>query len=150
LDLQQWNDNFEFLLKKKWLTLNINQTIMCLTIKTMPELLKRLEAWRKQHKVGHFFSAAEPAPSYLKPGVLDGNIFATDCDSIMSLMPTGTEHDCLSREYMQGILTQICNSKSNQDEMRNLKIFLDEKDRRRNTNWKITFPWLLKELEHVV
>jgi organic radical activating enzyme len=46
LDLQQWNDNFEFLLKKKWLTLNINQTIMCLTIKTMPELLTRLELWR--------------------------------------------------------------------------------------------------------
>ena len=116
----------------------------------MPELLERLAQWREQRKIGHFFSAAEPAPSYLRPGVLDGNIFATDIDSIMSLMPISTEQDCLSREYMQGILTQIFNSKSNQDEMRNLKIFLDEKDRRRNTNWKKTFPWLLKELEHVV
>jgi len=150
LDLQQWNDNFEFLLKKKWLTININQTIMCLTIKTMPELLKRLARWREQRKIGHFFSAADPAPDYFKTNVLDGDIFATDIKNIMSLMPDNTEQNRLAKEYMQGILMPIRNSKSNQNEMRNLKIFLNEKDRRRNTNWMETFPWLVKELEHVV
>jgi len=150
LDLQRWEDNFNFLLKKKWLTININQTIMCLTIKTMPELLEQLAVWRKQRKVGHFFSAADPAPEYFKTNVLDGNIFATDIEHIMSLMPDNTEQNLLAKDYMQGILMPIRNSKSNQDEMRNLKIFLDEKDRRRNTNWMETFPWLVKELEHVV
>lgn len=150
MDLQRWEDNFNFLLKKKWLTININQTIMCLTIKTMPELLEQLAVWRKQRKVGHFFSAADPAPEYFKTNVLDGNIFATDIEHIMSLMPDNTEQNLLAKDYMQGILMPIRNSKSNQDEMRNLKIFLDEKDRRRNTNWMETFPWLVKELEHVV
>jgi organic radical activating enzyme len=150
LNLQRWEDNFNFLLKKKWLTININQTIMCLTIKTMPELLERLAVWRKQRNVGHFFSAAEPAPNYFKTNVLDGDIFAKDIERIMSLMPVATEQDCQAREYMQGILTPIRNSKLNQEEMHNLKIFLDEKDRRRNTNWMETFPWLVKELEHVV
>lgn len=150
LKLQQWQDNFEFLLKKKWLTLNINQTIMCLTIKTMPELLEKLAVWREQREVGHFFSAAEPAPSYFKTNVLDGNIFSTDIDRIMSLMPNTTEQNRIAREYMQGILSQIHNSKLDENEMRNLRVFLDEKDRRRGTSWQKTFPWLIKELQYVV
>jgi hypothetical protein len=29
-------------------------------------------------------------------------------------------------------------------------VFLDEIDRRRNLDWRSTFPWLMKELENVV
>ena len=35
-------------------------------------------------------------------------------------------------------------------ELLKLKTFLNETDRRRRTNWAEVFPWLVKELEHVV
>jgi organic radical activating enzyme len=40
LNLDQWRTNFEYAASQKWITLNINQTLSGLTIKTIPALLK--------------------------------------------------------------------------------------------------------------
>jgi organic radical activating enzyme len=150
LDLALWEKNFEFLIKYKWLKLNINQTISVLTIKTMPELLEKIARWRQQHKIEHSFSAITPQPTYLMPHILGNKTFKDDFEKIISLMPTVTQQDKLTVSYMEGIKNQICSAEPNPVEKRKLKIFLDEKDRRRGTNWKNTFPWLIKELNDVV
>ena len=54
------------------------------------------------------------------------------------------------KKYMKGIQMQISNSKKNTTELIKLRTHLDELDRRRNQNWRITFPWLVKELMDVV
>jgi hypothetical protein len=64
-------------------------------------------------------------------------------------MPIKTEQDQAARQYMQGLIKFVNASSKNLNEMNNLKIFLDEKDRRRGTNWQETFPWLVQELENL-
>lgn len=150
IDLDTWEKNFEFLLNHKWLTLNINQSISVLTIKTMPALLKKLVAWRQQHRVGHFFSVVSPQPSYLMPHIMGPEVFDQDFDMIVELMPNITNQDQHAVSYMQGIQKQIESAEPNLIEKTKLKIFLDEKDRRRGTDWQKTFPWLVKELDNVV
>jgi hypothetical protein len=150
LNIKQWQDNFEFLLKKKWLTININQTITPLTIKTMPELLAHLAEWRKQRPIGHFFSSAEPAPPYFKCDIFDGNIFKNEIDDIMSSMPAVTEQDQLAISYMQGILAPALTSKLNKSVVQDLITYLDENDRRRGTDWQSTFTWLKEYKQYVV
>jgi len=150
LDLEQWIKNFELLLQKKWLTLNINQTISLLTIKTMPELLQKMIQWREIKPIGHYFSEVSPHPSYLMSNVLGSGIFEDDFEIILNLMPVSTEKDQLAKKYMQGIADSIVKSQRNTSEILKLKTFLDEKDRRRGTNWRKTFPWLECEIDHVV
>lgn len=150
IDLKTWEKNFNTLLHQKWLTLNINQTISVLTIKTMPDLLEKLSQWRNQHSIGHYFSAVAPQPRYLMPDILGYDIFEQDFDRILKMMPCITEQDQTSLSYMQGIRDQIKNVQNDKDAKRDLKLFLDEKDRRRGTNWKTVFPWLAKEIDHVV
>lgn len=150
LHLDQWQKNFEKLLEQKWLTVNINQTISVLTIKTMPDLLKRLIQWRHRRPIGHYFSEISPGPEYLMPQILGGGIFDQDFENILALMPSQTDQDCRARSYMQGISTHIASSVANHNAIDNLRHFLDEKDRRRGTSWKKTFPWLIKEIDHVV
>lgn len=150
IKLDQWEENFNFLLTHKWLTLNINQTIIPLTIKTMPGLLTKLAEWRTQRPVGHFFSAGEPVPDYLNLDIFDGNVFEQDIATIMSLLPVTTEQDRSAYNYMEGILSQVANAKQNPEQIKNLAVYLDELDRRRNTNWKEVFPWLEKEYKNVV
>ena len=145
LDLNRWKKNFSLILDQRWLTVNINQTISVLTIKTMPELLTWLAEWRNQRTIGHFFSAVTPQPTYMDPGILGPGVFDQDFEKILQLMPAG-----INQDYMAGIFQSFQNSQRNPEEMLKLKTFLDEKDRRRKTNWKNTFPWLEKELEHVV
>ena len=142
LDLDVWEKNFEYLLSQKWITLNINQTISILTIKTMPELLVKLQAWRKTRPVGHFFSVVTPQPSYLVPAVLGADVFKSDFDKIISCMPDTTDQHKIAKQYMQGIIKEIEQSSVDVAEIAKLQIFLDEKDRRRGTDWKAMFPWL--------
>lgn len=142
LDLNIWEENFNYLLTQRWLVLNINQTISVLTIKTMPALLAKLNEWRKLRPIGHFFSGVTPGPDYLKPHILGGEIFKDDFEQILSLMSEETEQDRKAKEYMNGIWLQISANDVNIKEVANLKIFLDEIDRRRNTNWKGLFLWL--------
>ena len=145
LNMKSWLANMELILQQKWLTVSINQTISLLTIKTMPELLEYLTAWRKHRKVGHTFSLVTPQPSYLDPQILGPGVFDSDFDAILKLMPKDISWDC-----MDGIAQLISNSVRNDQEILKLRTFLDEKDRRRKTNRKQTFPWLAKEIEHVV
>ena len=150
MDLVLWQKNFEYLLTHKWLTININQTISVLTIKTMPQLLEKLQQWRQQHKVGQFFSQVEPQPAYMRAGILGPGRFVDDFDKIIKLMPDDTEQNKSARAYMQGISAAINDSPVDTGHKQNLRIFLDEKDRRRQTSWQKTFPWLVKELCDVV
>lgn len=144
LDLDLWNTNFNILLNKKWIKLNINQTISVLTIKTMPELLSRLAEWRKVRSVGHFFSEVTPGPTYMMPHIFGNTVFKEDFDKILDLMP-----DSESKQYMIGIANRINQSAPDWTEIKKLHVFLNEKDRRRNTDWKKTFPWLVNIFDKV-
>jgi organic radical activating enzyme len=107
LDLVKWEQNFNYLLLHKYLYLNINQTISALTIKTMPALLEKLAEWRKDRKIGHWFSEVDPGPDYLKPYILGGKIFQQDFVKILSLMPADNEENINALDYMQGIASHI-------------------------------------------
>lgn len=150
MKVDTWVSNFERLLQEPWLVLHINQTISLLTIKTMPALIEKIKIWKSNRKIGHFFSVVDPGPSYLVPNILGNKVFEQDFDSILDLMPRDTNEDLLSLQYMQGISTHYSQSTPDQAEMLKLKTFLNETDRRRGTSWQDTFPWLLKELQHVV
>ena len=144
LKLDPWEENFKLLLDNKWLYLNINQTISALTIKTMPALLTKLAIWRKDRQLGHWFSGVTPGPSYLKGEIFGKEEFADTVDEVLKLMPMTTEEDKSAYQYMDGILTQVLAAEQNLKEITKLLVYLNEKDRRRNTDWRQTFPWLIK------
>lgn len=150
INLNQWEENFKLLMEQKWLYLTINQTISPLTIKTMPELLIKLAEWRTTRKIGHWFSGVEPDPSYLKAAILPDSVFKEDVNAILAVMPKDNVEDLAAYNYMQGILNQICNSGEDVQEIKKLITFLNEKDRRRNTNWRTIFPWLTEYENYVV
>jgi hypothetical protein len=49
-----------------------------------------------------------------------------------------------AKKHMEGIMSTNDTAKFNQTETLKLLTFLDEMDRRRNTNWRELFPWLIK------
>ena len=150
LDLSKWEENFQYLLSQKYLYLNINQTISVLTIKTMPALLTKLAEWRKHCKIGHWFSEVDPGPEYLKPHILGGEIFQEDFLEILSLMPVDTEENINAYNYMHGIAKHINLQNLQTEKIRDMITYLNEKDRRRGTNWRPLFPWLIEMESHVV
>ena len=65
-------------------------------------------------------------------------------------MPDTTAQEKAARDYMLGIQSQANSRTRNQPAINQMGVYLDEIDRRRGLDWRATFPWLTKEIEHVV
>jgi len=142
LNLNLWESNFEYLLKQKWISLKIHQTISSLTIKTMPQLIEKLVYWKSIGKVAQYLGEVGPTPIYMKPGIFGPDFFMDDFENIISLMPSNNEEEKNSIMCMRGIANSVKKSVQNQKEISKLFTYLNEKDRRRGTDWRQIFPWL--------
>ena len=143
LNLKTWETNFEYLLGCDWINLIISSTVTPLTVKTLPDLLSKIQEWNKVRTVYHYQNSVN-GPSYMFIDIF-GDIFAEDFDRILDLKPERTPEEISSKNYMAGIAKQSKHNKPNVLEIDKLFNFLNTMDFRRNTNWRELFPWLITE-----
>lgn len=150
VDLGQWCQNFEYLISQRWLTLHINQTLVNLAIKTVPDLISYINRVGKNRNIGHYFSTPVRTYDFLHPKVFGPGYFDDDFDRILYEMKEGTEFEKEFKASMLAVKNELHDSTRSPDQIKKLSVYLTELDRRRNTNWKETFPWLVEELANVV
>ena len=150
ISVEQWKENFKLLADQPWITLNINQTISGLTIKTVPELLRFINEIRTQREIGHYFSTVVMSHDFLHPGIFGKGFFSSDFDAILSEMPGDTWQQKQAQKYMEGIKAQIDSCDRDDVKIQKLIVFLNEMDRRRNTDWRQVFSWITEEFNNVV
>jgi organic radical activating enzyme len=143
LNLQNWEKNFEYLISQDWINLIISSTVTPLTVKTLPDLLEKIQIWNQSRRVYHYQNSVN-GPSYMFIDMF-GNIFAEDFKKALSLKPDTTPEEHSSKEYLKGIAKQSASRGPNIPEITRLFNFLNQMDQRRSTSWKITFPWLVTE-----
>ena len=143
LNLVEWQQNFEYLLHQDWINLIISSTVTPLTIKTLPDLLKKIQHWNNTRPVHHYQNSVN-SPSYMFIDIF-GDIFAEDFKQALELKPNTTPEEQSSKEYLKGIAIQSASDSPDIPEITRLFNFLNQMDQRRKTNWKQTFPWLINE-----
>ena len=126
-----------------WLRLNINQTVTVLTIKSMPELIKKIVQYSQHKHIGHYFQFYTGKQLFQHPSTFGYSMWEKDFEKILQLMPTDTNEQREAIPRMIGLqkYLQIFEGHNWQD-VKKLQIFLDELDRRRSTNWREIFPYL--------
>jgi hypothetical protein len=111
----------------------------------MPELMENIVAWNKQRNpwnpINYSFMTAIQ-PSYMDPSIFGPGVFDEDFEKIKAAMPREKPQELASIEHMEGIQKQIANAPKNIQSINDLKVYLNEIDRRRGTNWRELFPWL--------
>lgn len=150
LNLEQWKKNFEYVAQQRWIYLNFNQVLSVLTLKQVPELLHYVNQLRQNRKIHQHFGTPVQTYDFLHPNIFGQGYFDSTFDEILSAMPNNTDQEKSAQSYMKGIQSQINSCKRNQGAINRLGVYLDEIDRRRGLNWRQTFSWLTKEIEHVV
>lgn len=147
LDLARWKRNFEYLVEQDWIVLNINSAISTLSIKTMPDLLEKLNVWRRKRVIyQNFMTIQDPMP--MNPDYLGGDVFADDFKRIISVMEETASLDPWYQNfvpYMTGISQQVAASTPNIPKLVELHAYLNELDRRRGTSWAALYPWLVEQ-----
>jgi hypothetical protein len=143
MNLKIWEENFLYLLNQKWINLIVGSTLTPLTIKTFPDLLEKINEWSKIRKVYHYQNAVNwPDHQFID---IFGNIFDNDFKKALELKPDNTEEETLSKNYLKGISEQSSCNAPNLLKIQQLFDFLNTMDKRRKTNWKDVFPWLVVE-----
>ena len=145
LDLREWEKNWEYLLDKPWIEMCVNAAITGLTIKTLPDLIERIQIWNKKRSESqsiHFSFMSVMTPQQLVPDIFGSGVFDTDFERLLDVMPNVNANDISAREHMMGIIQQIQTAPRKPEMIEALKIYLTELDRRRDTDWRPLFPWL--------
>lgn len=143
LDLISWEENFNYLLSHSWINIIVSSTITPLTIKTLPDLLEKIKGWNQVRKIYHYQNSVVH-PDYMFIDMF-GDIFTDDFNRAINLKPQGTPEEDSSRDYLKGIAQQAASREPNINKITDLFVYLNELDRRRNTNWRQVFPWLVSE-----
>ena len=126
-----------------WLYLNVNQTVSNMTIKTMPELIEKINYYSRHRHIGHYFQLVTNY-KFQHPDVFDYSMWADDFNRILEIMPDHTTTLQEAKIRMVGLqkcLQDTCNQ--NPAEIGQLNRYLDELDYRRNTDWRSLFPYLV-------
>ena len=101
INMEQWRKNFDYVAGKKWITLNINQTITGLGMKSIPQLIEYINQHRQSRPIGHYFMTCVDR-SQLHPGIFGSGFFDKDFKKILSVMPNDTWQHKNAYSMMQG------------------------------------------------
>ena len=148
LDLDTWQQNFEYMLDKEWCKLTVHSCVTALSIKTMPDLIEKIKQWQSMHpdrEIEHNFDIVigqQNRDNGLHPKMFGPGVFDQDIDRIVKCMPNETEKQRTVRNQIIGHAKVIANSPRQPDKIQTLKKYLNELDRRHGTDWKQTFAWL--------
>lgn len=143
LNLVEWEENFKTLITDyPNITLVVHATMCNLTLKTYPELIEKVNEYNN-FRIKNNFSLVEISFSfadcmtYLRADIFPIGFFDEDFDRMITVAPS--EH---LKQKLKGYRDTINNQPYCPELVKELKIQLDDIDRRRNLNWKPLFPWL--------
>jgi hypothetical protein len=148
LNLAQFDKNFSYMVNEcPWLEIIVNSTISSLSIKAMPALVRKLNEWRLIHPITNSFNLLT-APEQMNPSIFPSGFFDEDLKTVLSLMPRGDQWVDSLYDYLEGVVKSINNSLPfNPIRLMAFKAFLDKMDKRKKTNWRETFPWLVPVID---
>lgn len=148
LNLEQFDKNFSYMVNEcPWLEIIVNSTISSLSIKAMPALVRKLNEWRLIHPITNSFNLLT-APEQMNPSIFPSGFFDEDLKTVLSLMPRGDQWVDSLYDYLEGVVKSINNSSPfNPLRLIAFRVFLDKMDKRKKTNWRETFPWLVPVID---
>lgn len=139
LKIDQWKKLFEYCVNEKWIYLNFNNTISCLTIRTLPDLLDYIQSQRKIRTINHHGGEVLGSGGILHPKIYGKNFWKHDFEKIISKMENDTDKQM--SKIMQGVYNSLPEH-PDKDAIKKMKQYLDILDKRRNTNWREVYPYL--------
>ena len=115
-----------------------------MTIKTMPELIEVVNRYNDNKHIGHYFEFYIGPEQYLHPKIFSYSMWQQDFKRIYDTLKQGTIEQREVFVRLQGLEKQLKTvSQHDSEQIENLHIYLDELDRRRATNWRSLFPYLI-------
>lgn len=149
LNIDLFDTNMKNMLAHKDIRVGLLSTVTSLSINTMHLLMDKWKEWNQIRTVFWYMHLVGPSDSIFSPLIFRYELFEQQMKSLVNSLPDVTWDDKMTKDTLLGIMS--CMEKectNNIKKQQDLYAFLEANDKRRNSNWRETFPWLLKELEN--
>ena len=148
LDIMQFEKNLRYAQSTNSIRIGLLSTVTSLGILGLPTLAKKYLEWKEQHDLfwyPHFVLPIDA--SVFSPTMFDYSLFKESMSTLKEMLPTITWDDKQLVESFNGMdkkLREFC--QDNKLKQHDLLQYINDNDKRRGTNWRATFPWLVKHL----
>lgn len=149
IDINLFDANMKNMLTHRGIRVGLLSTVTSLSINTMHQLLDKWKDWNQLRKVFWYMHLVKPSDGIFSPLIFRYELFEQSLKYLLDNLPDVTWDNQMTKDTLLGIVR--CMEKectNNIKKQQELYEFLEANDNRRNSNWRETFPWLLKELEH--
>jgi len=133
---------FALAVRQKWMVLHTNSVITSMSVKALPPLIEQVKEHRKiNSKISMRINAVQRMPQ-LHPAAFGRDFWKHDIENILNLWPADDMHDRSQRDHIGSMFSAIKNQDPDLRLVKFFKHYLDQLDKRRNTNWREVFPYL--------
>ena len=140
MDLELFEKNFNYLLKETDFILNINSVLTALTVPSLPALVEKINQW-SESRIIYWSMMKAAGREFLHPNIFGKQISELGFTQALDKFKTFEDPEKLSYlEYFRGIAKELEQSSIDLVKQKELKIYLTELDRRRNTDYTKIFP----------
>lgn len=158
LNIELFQKNFEWMVYNTGFTNNINSAFSLMSAQTMPELAEKINHWSRTKTV--YWSMMKCSQRdfgnrpYMYPGILGSKVLDLGLRRAVDTfdpMASGYRDSVKEqyKEYMNGICREMAEAKPNIIRQKQYKIYIEELDRRRGTNYRKLFPVIAEWLEQL-
>lgn len=148
MTLENWEENFEYVLGIPEIRIFIQSTISPITLPTAYQLVDKIIKWNERKPVHQGWNVVANPP-FLDPSIF-GHYMTEYVDKLIESAEKLKRPHFPDISYLEGFGVQIKNAKVNLEMLKELRDYLDELDTRRNQNWRSIYPWMdeifIKEL----
>ena len=154
LDLKVALKNFEYILHNTDIEQCINSALTVTAVPGMPEMVRCINKWSREikpiywsmTKAANYDSGSQ---SFLYPGIFGSRINDWGLSEAVEMFDVNTRGypDSVKvnhKNFMRGNITEFQNRDPDLVRMRQFKIYLNELDRRRGTDWTKIYPQMYK------
>jgi hypothetical protein len=149
LDLNLFEKNFDYLVHETDFILNINSVLSSLTVPSMPALVEKINHW-SETKIIYWSMMKAGGRDFLHPTIFGKQVLDLGFTEALDKFKTFDDPEKTSYlDYFRGIAKEIENSVADNVKQKQLKTYLVELDRRRNTDYTKIFPEIAKLLDNI-
>lgn len=143
LNLETFENNLKYLLHNPQVnTVGLYQVLTCMTINEAPALYEKIKEWRQirpELKYGFQFNI-DWSKYFTHPKHWPASVWQPSFAKLIDEMERANDSMLVE---MQGAWKSVQDAQPDPDAVELCHIYLDEMDRRRGTNWRTLFPYLV-------
>jgi len=142
LDLEQWQQNFEYLISHKWLKVSIHQVISSLSVKTLGDFQQRINSWKQINPQisQECFTVDGKNQVTLHPEIFGKEFFSKTMSHLVDQFACANQQDQVNKDRLIGIVKTQASCDVDVPRLKKLQQTLDQLDQRRKTNWRLLWP----------